>query len=258
VFLLRKWYFDVTAPDGSVAIAYWAEVRWGRWVRRGSALFRSPSRQPDWRFGIPTGDEPSEQPAGIDWRSAELGCRLRLTPRLPPSEHRLLDLPPGAVVWRAVAPSAGAAFDFDDGSRVAGLGYAEWIELRIPPWKLPITTLRWGRFLSPSASLVWIAWEGDYPLRLVLYNGVSHPPVSIDDRTIRLEGGELRLSQPRPLADTDVSAMLAPSVLRPLAARLTNTWQTRWLSRGEFTGRDGIRLQGSAIHEVVHWGGDHA
>ena len=255
MFLLRKWYFDVTSPDGAVAIAYWAEVRWGRWVRRGSALFRHPAGEPEWRFGVPAGTEPSEQPGRVGWQSPELGCRLRLTPRLPPSEHRLLDLPPGAVVWRAVAPSAEAEFTFDDGSRVAGPGYAEWVELRIPPWKLPITTLRWGRFLSPSTSLVWIAWEGGHPLRLVLFNGTRLSPIAVGDHAVRLDGSVLSLSEPVPLADADVGVMLTPSGLRPLAERLTNTWQTRWLSRGEFTGPDGVGVTGTAIHEVVRWGG---
>jgi hypothetical protein len=257
VFLLRKWYFDVTAPDGSVAIAYWAEVRWGLWVKRASALFRHPSPKPGWRFGVPTGAEPTEQPGSIAWQAAELGCRLRLYPLLPPSEHRLLDLPPGAVVWRAVAPRAEAEFVFDDGSTVAGPGYAEWVELRMPPWKLPISTLRWGRFLSRSTSLVWIAWDGGHPLRLVLRDGVSVPPIAIDDSTVRMEGAILELSEPVPLADADVSVMLAPSVLRPVAERLTDTWQTRWLSRGQFTDRDGIGVGGTAIHEVVRWGGTH-
>jgi len=257
VFLLRKWYFDVTGPDGAVAIAYWAEVRWGRWVRRGSALFRHPSHEPAWQFGIPTGAEPAEQPGNIVWQAAELGCRLRLTPLLPPSEHRLLDLPPGAVVWRAVAPSAEAEFTLEDGSRVTGPGYAEWVELRIPPWKLPIRTLRWGRFLSRSTSLVWIAWDGGHPLRLVLRDGVSVPPTAIDDHAVRMEGAVLSLTNSVPLADADVSVMLAPSALRPVAERLTNTWQTRWLSRGEFTGRNGIGVTGTAIHEVVRWGGSH-
>lgn len=257
MFLLRKWYFDVTGPDGAVAIAYWAEVRWGRWIRRGSALFRCPSPQPDWRFGIPTGPEPSEQPGGVDWRATELGCRLRLKPLLPPSDHRLLDLPPGAVVWRAVAPSAAAAFEFDDGSEIAGPGYAEWVELRIPPWKLPITTLRWGRFLSTNASLVWIAWEGSHPLRLLLRDGVRVPAAAIDDHAVRMEGAALHLTEPTPLADADVSAMLAPSALRPVAERLTSTWQTRWLSRGELTGTDGVVVAGTAIHEVVRWGRSH-
>lgn len=257
MFLLRKWYFDVTGPDGSVAIAYWAEVRWGRWVRRGSALFRHPSLAPEWRFGIPTGAGPTEHPGSIAWQAAELGCQLRLNPLLPPSEHRLLDRPPGAVVWRAVAPRAEAEFGFDDGSTVAGLGYAEWVELRIPPWKLPIKTLRWGRFLSPSASLVWIGWDGGHPLRLVLRDGVSVPPIAIDDHAVSMEGAVLTLSEPVPLADADVSVMLAPSALRPVAERLTGTWQTRWLSRGLFTGSDGIGVTGTAIHEVVRWGGTH-
>ncbi|MDH4130389.1 MAG: hypothetical protein OEW17_09160 [Gemmatimonadota bacterium] len=255
MFLLRKWYLDVTAPDGSVAVAYWAEVRWGRWVRHGSALFRYPARGAAWRFGVPTGAGPAEGETPLTWNATELGCRIRLTPLLPPSEHRLLDTPPAAVTWRAVAPMAEAEFRFNDGSHLAGPGYAEWVELRIPPWQLPIEALRWGRFLSPSTSLVWIDWQGEHPLRLILRNGVSVPPGTIADDMVRMGGGVLSLSDRLPLAHADVSVMLAPSVLRPVLARLSGVWQTRWLSRGLFTGTDGTAVAGTAIHEVVRRGG---
>jgi hypothetical protein len=255
--VLRKWYFDITAPDGSVAIAYWAEVRWSRWVRYGSALFRHPSRGAAWRFGVPTEAGPAEGPTPLTWNAAELGCRIRLTPLLPPSEHRLLDTPPAAVTWRAVAPMADAEFRFSDGSTLAGPGYAEWVELRIPPWQLPIEALRWGRFLSPSTSLVWIDWEGEHPLRLILRDGVSVPPLAIGDSTVRTDSGVLSLTDPLPLAHADVSVMLAPSVLKPVVARLSGIWQTRWLSRGLFTGTDGTSVVGTAIHEVVRRRGSH-
>jgi hypothetical protein len=153
---------------------------------------------------------------------------------------------------------AEAEFRFSDGSVLAGPGYAEWVELRIPPWTLPIEALRWGRFLSPSTSLVWIDWKGQHPLRLILLDGVSVPPLAIGDRTVRTDSGVLSLIDRLPLAHADVSVMLAPSALRPVAARLSGVWQTRWLSQGLFTRADGTSVAGSAIHEVVRRGGIHA
>ena len=68
------------------------------------------------------------------------------------------------------APSSGIAScpprgprSLCDGVVLRGLGYAEHLSMTIPPWRLPIDTLRWGRFLSPERSVVWIDWqkEGD-------------------------------------------------------------------------------------------------
>jgi hypothetical protein len=152
---------------------------------------------------------------------------------------------------------AEAVFHFADGSRLAGGGYAEWVELRVPPWQLPIEALRWGRFLSPSTSLVWLDWEGTHPLRLIIRNGASVSPLDIGDAVVRMDGGTLSLTDQVPLAHADVSVMLAPSVLRPVVARLSGIWQTRWLSRGLYTGADGGRVVGTALHEAVRRGGSH-
>ena len=85
------------------------------------------------------------------------------------------------VDWHCVLPrgpvSAGA---------FNGLGYAEHLRLTIPPWRLPIRTLRWGRFLSPRNSLVWIDWQGGFTSRTLFLNGRPAVAVALDDEAIAL------------------------------------------------------------------------
>jgi hypothetical protein len=47
----------------------------------------------------------------------------------------------------------------------SGLGYAERLSLHTQPWKLGITRVLWGRFISDVDFAVWLSTDGETPVR---------------------------------------------------------------------------------------------
>ena len=63
------------------------------------------------------------------------------------------------------APAAEVSVSLRGFAPLRGTGYAERILITIPPWRLPIRELRWGRWIGEAASrsVVWIDWRGESP-----------------------------------------------------------------------------------------------
>ena len=164
----------------------------------------------------------------------------------------LLDDERGSIQWHCLMPRARARF----GLR-SGLGYAERLVLTIPPWKLPIETLRWGRFSSPSDWIVWIDWQGEHPQTIVYRNGARVAVDELGDEQIRFCGRTL-LAMDRsltiregPLGTTALAAI--PLIGKTFPARLLRVTESKWRSRArlEFPNRPAV--EGFAIHERVSW-----
>lgn len=257
-FRLTKWYLDVVDGEGHSAIAYWSAIEWGPiavgWqglslhLEAGRAVHRSrPGR----------GAAPSRANGRISWESDALGCRVTCDPWCPAFEQRLLDRPDGRLDWRCEAPGAEAIFEMVDGRVLHGTGYGEVLVLGLPPWRLPITQLRWGRWVSPVTrrSIVWIDWRGAYPLTLVLENGVPQQQPSVDDGEIRFADAALRLDASDTLHARTLADVLGavPVVARriPASWRMLEDRKTR--SRGTVHTAGAATDAGWAIHELVRW-----
>lgn len=77
----------------------------------------------------------------------------------------------GRIDWECRQPAADARVRLAGGREITGLGYAERLRMTIPPWRLPLRTLRWGRFLAAGESWVWIDWQGPHVARFAFRNG---------------------------------------------------------------------------------------
>ena len=156
-FELRKRYLDCVDADGNAAIAYWARLRW-RYI---NLYYRTVSIN------------------GVERRCTE-GSWLQsvsIEARTPPIRRRLFESADGIVDWSCEMPRAKARI-----GEVRGDGYAELLRMTIPPWKLPIDELRWGRFIGGETSVVWIEWRGPLPQKLVFVDGAATDAVVCDDR----------------------------------------------------------------------------
>lgn len=65
-----------------------------------------------------------------------------------------------------------------------GLGYAETLYLPVKPWKLPVKIIKWGRFLSDYHTVIWIRWEGEYPVNKLFFNGTLYEDAVFDQDKI--------------------------------------------------------------------------
>jgi hypothetical protein len=154
-----------------------------------------------------------------------------------------------------VAPGARASILLEDGKQVTGPGYAERVSMTIPPWKVPIEELRWGRFLGADRSVIWIDWRGPRPLTLVFADGAEVAGASVTDSGVDLAGGgRMGLRNPRtiregPVVPATLSAWRPFSALVP--AGFARARELKSLSQGILSEPSGREVEGWAIHEVV-------
>jgi hypothetical protein len=193
----------------------------------------------------------------LEWHSHSLAINGRWRSRCEAVERTLFASPEGEVLWSCHLPGARADIQLADGTSRMGLGYAEHLSLTIPPWRLPITELRWGRFLSEFQSLVWLDWQGAAPLRLAFSNGVAVTVDQLSDIALHLTDGSRLLLN---CADVLRSGALGMTVLRAIPAlakvapaRMLAMEETKWLSRAVLTSPGGREEHGWSIHEVVRW-----
>jgi hypothetical protein len=143
------------------------------------------------------------------------------------------------------------------GSRLAGLGYAEHLSMSVPPWRIPISELRWGRFLSEGEALVWIDWRGECPRTIVYRNSIRVPVLSVDDQQIALaDGVRVHLDQDCVLRSGALGATVLrsiPAIDRLAPARILATQECKWRSRAVLSSPGRPDQRGWVIHEVVRW-----
>ena len=127
--------------------------------------------------------------------------------------------------------------------------------MTVPPWKLPIDKLLWGRFLNESDSLVWIDWRGPVSTKLVLHNGRRSDAADVSESTVSFgESGLLTFGKRTVLREGKLGtvALAALSAIKKLLPRkVLSVNETKWRSRAQLKNPD--PREGWAIHEVVKW-----
>lgn len=258
-FEIAKWYFDCVTPEGHVFIGYLGHLRWKSLaVHFQSALVhrnRDGTRETfSWRRGTP----PHIQQNSVQWNSKALRISGAWSALESSVETRIFESQEGNVDWQCVQPRARATVRIGTAKGLHGFGYAEHLRLTIPPWRMPLKELRWGRFLSESESVVWIDWRGGYSRRIVLLDGCQVQAEKITDRQVVFEGNEAVL-------DLDEICVLREGTLaegalhipRKLTALLPfqalSIHECKWRSRGVLRRGNAAPSTGWAIHEVVQW-----
>lgn len=255
-FHLAKWYLDLVTDEGTAAVLYHAELRWGL-IRAGySALLFAEAGQPartvsTWRHCPP----PTLGNGDARWSSTRLGIHGEWHAADPPCDRTLLQTRAGAVRWSCLMPRARATLALGE-RRLTGWGYVEHLDLTLQPWRLPIDELRWGRFASAAGSVVWINWHGALPLSLVLVNGREVAHAQFSDSAIRWRGGMLRLHSGRTLRRGALGSTVLPgapllNALAPRAARALD--EHKIVARAELTLGDAPAASGWSIHECVRF-----
>jgi hypothetical protein len=176
-------------------------------------------------------------------------------PRQPPIEERLLEGDSGVVEWRVEAPAAEVSVSLRGFAPLRGTGYAERILITIPPWRLPIRELRWGRWIGEAASrsVVWIDWRGESPRTWVFVDGAAAPMSEVTEEGVRAGALEIALGGGRALQARTLAEIA--SSIPPLRAVVPQSFlglrQSRWCSDGLLREGNAAPLAGRAIHEVV-------
>jgi hypothetical protein len=157
-----------------------------------------------------------------------------------------------------VAPRSAAQVRIGADEHFRGWGYVEHLRLSLPPWRLPICRLQWGRFINATDALVWIDWRGPYNRQAVYHNGAAVVAQVIGDREIRLADSEtvLTLDTSAVLREGALGATalaVLPNLDRLFPAAMLNVRERKWLSRAVLRRPGQPDSVGMAIHEVIEW-----
>lgn len=251
-FELSKWYLDCITDLGDVSVAYTGSVKWGPIRLHYSSLLESAADSVTTKHSLRPQGEPEIDASSLRWHSDALNLSGEWCTQVTQIRETIYTSELGSIEWHCLMPHAQA--------RVVnrfGLGYAEHLRMTIAPWRIPIRTLLWGRFVTQSDWVVWIDWIGNFTRRIVYRNGELTPASLLEDNQIAFDDGS-RLLLDRalilrqgPLGSTALSVI--PGVRDTFPVRLLNVNECKWRSRACLE-RPGVSpVEGWAIHERVEW-----
>jgi len=259
-FSLRKYYVDLVTSEGYYFIGYSARLSLGRIKIKYSAALHHPSM-----LGINPGpvlstrDAPVEHNSVLTWQCPRMGFDGQWRRLASPEKLVLHQSPSGLVEWDCQQPSARVQLATESGKTFHGLGYVEFLNLTIPPWQLGLRTLLWGRFTSDNHSVVWIQWQGKYPLTVLICNGERVVNARISQHDIRCDDFELSLEPAVTIRQDSIGETLIsriPSILKVTPIEFLRGREQKYLSRGQLRFVGGSCHTGWVIHERVSWGQD--
>jgi hypothetical protein len=258
-FELSKWYADCVNEQGDAAILYHAELRLGGLPIHYESLLlknrRSPARA---LYSLRRSPPPSFEGGRIEWQSPKWQAQGNWKDLGVEHHEVLFESEAGVLEWNCLAPRAISSMQIGSGDLSQGWGYAEHLRLSVPPWRLPIRRLRWGRFVNATDALVWIDWSGPYNKQVVFLNGSLVSAETINDEEIVLAAEEvtLYLEDKQVIRDGKLGAT-ALSVIPKLSdifpASVLNVRERKWLSVAVLRRPGYPDSTGMAIHEVVEW-----
>ena len=253
---MEKYYVDFVRPDGSGCIGYAARLGGVAATLAATLEWPVDPAQPGTPKRTLRGRLPVAVPAGLTWTCAGLDIAGEWRTAEPAHAERVLwSDARGAVRWQVLAPRARVAGRLH-GRPFSGWGYAEKLTLGVAPWHLPIDALRWGRFVAPTHSVVWIEWAQAAPRRWVWLNGRACASPVIAPDGVRWPGGHLAFGRPHTLRIGRLATTVFarwPGLQRLLPPRLLAFDESKWCVSGILTLADEPAASGRVIHEQVRF-----
>lgn len=257
-FLLSKWYLDCVADNGDGVIIYVAELRWKSWRTRYASTLRFFGDKTESASSIRECTLPDQSSEQISLSLPHLGVKGTWNGIATPIQRTIFENSDGAVRWNCLQPGSQVDLALDRSIQMTGLGYAELLEISIPPWNLPLSELHWGRFVSQNETLVWIDWRGPYSHRLVVHNGTEREIALITTEEVRSADSSTRLTFNRRLVlrSGTLGQTVFPTLARlarAIPVKMLGIHECKWRSRGVLLDQ-GRTTEAWAIHEIVKWG----
>lgn len=204
MFRIKKNYFDGIDEEGNAIILYFAELSiFGIKIPYSSYIFnglqhsteRSTLQESQYKNSFINNEKLHFSGS---WKSIEASISEILF-----QENKKL------LIWNCHTPKAKFNLRLENNC-YEGLGYAETLEMNFSPWKLPISELKWGRFLSENHCIIWIEWIGKKPLKKVYWNGNPKENVEISDSGIifNSENATLKFENPIPIKNEKLQTIV--------------------------------------------------
>lgn len=261
-FYLDKWFLDFVSPQGEAMIFYAAKLKWrSLTVPYTSWLHYHPENGVTERSRFRRVCMPEKHEKWINWEDPGFDVAGSWEALGEPLESRIFQSEEGHLDWKCFQPASKVKLKIN-GKILIGSGYAEQLIMTIPPWRLPMQELRWGRFVSETDHLVWIEILDDDKKQWIWWNGQRMGNGLIDDDRILIPEikAELQLKREVTLnSDKNIFSVVRqlhsylPGFNKIIPTSFLMADNYKWLSRGQWLrpGRAGI--SGTAIHEWVNF-----
>ena len=144
------------------------------------------------------------------------------------------------------------------GIRHVGIGYVEHLTMTVAPWRLPFTSLRWGRYAPVSCSVIWIVWRGEDERSFIWHDGQPQPSAVVGERGISglTDGTELLIGEPRDLrAQRAIEQLIdhIPAPARSFAQPVASMFEHKMVAPGRVTANGRQVDSGWTVLVEVHW-----
>jgi len=192
-FSLSKWYLDCISNSGDLSIVYAGKIRWGSIRLSYSSVLDAMGGAITTRHSFRAIQEPRIAGGSLLWESKPLHVDGEWSSGTGDLRCKVFSSSEGQVEWRCLIPQARARI-----GRVEGWGYAEHLTMNLAPWKLPLRTLRWGRFTTGREWVVWIGWCGEASRTLVYRDGLPVQCPLLADAQIDFDDGSQLLMDQSP------------------------------------------------------------
>jgi hypothetical protein len=261
-FHLSKWFLDFTGDNGDAMIFYAAKLKWHGWtVSYTSWLHYREGSGVKLKYRFHHVQYPRVKEDRITWADSKFGVSGIWESQSKAIQSRIFDSPEGSVDWTCFQPASKVRLQVNE-EVLEGAGYAEQLVMTVPPWKIPMDELRWGRFGSPGNNLVWIELNEKVKRQWLWLNGEKIENCFIGDDHITVPYQNLVLHLDRSVvleSEKKISSLIQkmirymPGINRLVPANFLMADEFKWLSRGELHRHGDTCSVGMAIHELVNF-----
>ena len=261
-FHLDKWFLDFTGENGEAMIFYASKLTWHglsasytSWLRYDKASgvhLKSRFRKVQM---------PYKKDDLITWGDLKFGVSGTWKSLANMIQARIFDSEEGFLDWKCFQPASKVQLNMGD-RVLEGRGYAEQLILTVPPWKIPMDELRWGRFGSFENNIVWIELREKKKHQWLWLNGDKIDNCLIEDDCISMPQKDMVLNLDRGIvleAEKKILSVVEkiiryiPGFKKVMPLNFLMADEFKWLSKGELQANNKIVSSGMAIHELVNF-----
>jgi hypothetical protein len=261
-FHLSKWFLDFTGENGEAMIFYAAKLRWHGWsASYTSWLDYNPSSGINLKSRFRNVQFPQLNDKLITWRDSKFGVSGTWESLAETIQSRIFNSEQGYLDWKCFQPASKVKLKIND-QVLRGRGYAEQLILTVPPWKIPMDELRWGRFVSDENNMVWIELREKEKHQWLWLNGDKIDNCIIEDNYIsmpvknmilKMDRAVLLESEKKIFSVVEKLIRYIPGFNKVMPLNFIMADEFKWLSNGELCKQEKTLSNGIAIHELVNF-----
>lgn len=261
-FHLDKWFLDFIGENREAMIFYAANLTW-----HGLSVSYTSWLQYDVTHGVRLKSRfrnvqmPKKEENLIIWGDLKFGVSGTWRSLENMIQARIFDSEEGFLDWKCFQPASKVQLKINN-RVLEGRGYAEQLILTVPPWKIPMDELRWGRFGSVETNIVWIELREKEKKQWLWLNGdkienciIEDEYISIPhkDMVLKLDRGTVLEAEKKIFSVVEKIIGYIPGFKKVMPINFLMADECKWLSQGEFQAHDQMLSSGMAIHELVNF-----